>query len=98
MPRLTIHYDLRHPAEFAVSGADLYAAALGQIDWAEAHGFSSVGFGEHHQSPDGYLPAPLMVAAAVGARFSPLLAGIDPAWSNEMLALVEREVLPALSR
>ena len=31
-------------------------------------------------------------------RFSPLLAGIDPVWSNEMLALVEREVLPALSR
>jgi alkanesulfonate monooxygenase SsuD/methylene tetrahydromethanopterin reductase-like flavin-dependent oxidoreductase (luciferase family) len=30
-------------------------------------------------------------------RFSPLLAGIDPDWSNAMLDLVEREVLPALT-
>lgn len=68
MPRLSLHYDLRHPAEFGVSGADLYAAALDQIAWADAQGFATVGFGEHHQSPDGYLPSPLMVAAAVGAR------------------------------
>ncbi|MDH5291700.1 MAG: LLM class flavin-dependent oxidoreductase, partial [Acidimicrobiia bacterium] len=29
-------------------------------------------------------------------RFSPLLAGIDPARARPMLELVEREVLPAL--
>lgn len=68
MPRLSVHYDLRHPAEFGVSGADLYAAALDQIAWADEQGFATVGFGEHHRSPDGYLPSPLTVAGAVGAR------------------------------
>ncbi|MDH4171660.1 MAG: LLM class flavin-dependent oxidoreductase [Acidimicrobiia bacterium] len=67
MPRLSIHYDLRHPQHFGVSGADIYAAALDQIAWADANGFERVGFGEHHQSPDGYIPSPLVIAGAVGA-------------------------------
>jgi alkanesulfonate monooxygenase SsuD/methylene tetrahydromethanopterin reductase-like flavin-dependent oxidoreductase (luciferase family) len=67
VPALTIHYDLRHPAAFGVSGADLYAAALDQIGWADRNGFARVSFGEHHQSPDGYVSSPLVVAGAVGA-------------------------------
>lgn len=68
--QLTIHYDLRHPAQFGVDGATIYAAALDQIRWADDNGFATVGFGEHHQSPDGYIPSPLVVAAAVGAATS----------------------------
>jgi alkanesulfonate monooxygenase SsuD/methylene tetrahydromethanopterin reductase-like flavin-dependent oxidoreductase (luciferase family) len=34
-------------------------------------------FGEHHQSPDGYLPAPLVFAAAVGGRTKKIRAQIS---------------------
>ncbi|HUV10066.1 MAG TPA: LLM class flavin-dependent oxidoreductase [Acidimicrobiia bacterium] len=97
MPRLSLHYDLRHPGAFGVSGKDLYAAALDQIAWADAHGFTTVGFGEHHQSPDGYLPSPLLVAAAVAARttrircqVSTILAPLyDPIHLAEDIAVVD---------
>lgn len=68
MPKLAINFDLRHPSELGANGPDTYAAALDMIAWADDHGFAKVSFGEHHQSPDGYLPCPLVFAAAVGGR------------------------------
>ncbi|MCU1485449.1 MAG: Luciferase-like, subgroup [Actinomycetia bacterium] len=70
MPLKAINFDLRHPVELGANGPDTYAAALDMIAWAEDHGFARVTFGEHHQSPDGYLPTPLVFAAAVGGRTS----------------------------
>ena len=35
---------------------------------AEAHGFQSMFFGEHHQDNDGFVPSPLLLAAAVAAQ------------------------------
>src|SRR3954465_5767642 len=70
MPLKAINFDLRHPAELGANGPDTYAAALDMIAWAEDHGFALVTFGEHHQSPDGYLPTPLLFATAVGGRTS----------------------------
>ncbi len=63
----TISFDLRAPAFGAPAGA-LYAAALDQCAWADALGFDFVGIGEHHASDDGYLPSPLVFAAAAAAR------------------------------
>jgi len=63
----TISFDLRAP-DFGAPVAELYAAALDQCAWADALGFDVVGIPEHHASPDGYLPAPLVFAAAVAAR------------------------------
>jgi alkanesulfonate monooxygenase SsuD/methylene tetrahydromethanopterin reductase-like flavin-dependent oxidoreductase (luciferase family) len=70
MPVLAIDFDLRHPTGLGADGPGTYRAALDMIAWAEDHGFARVTFGEHHQSPDGYLPAPLVFAAAVGGRTS----------------------------
>jgi alkanesulfonate monooxygenase SsuD/methylene tetrahydromethanopterin reductase-like flavin-dependent oxidoreductase (luciferase family) len=67
-PLLALDFDLRHPPQLGASGAATYAAALDIVAWADDLGFERVAFGEHHQSPDGYLPAPLVFAAAVGAR------------------------------
>src|SRR5262249_60054819 len=64
---LVISYDMRAPA-FGAPARELYAAALDQVQWADGLGFDTVGLGEHHGSPDGYNPSPLVLAAAMGAR------------------------------
>jgi hypothetical protein len=64
---LVISYDMRAPA-FGASARDLYAAALDQVEWADGLGFDIVGLGEHHCSPDGYNPSPLILAAAMASR------------------------------
>ncbi len=67
-PTMSMSFDLRHPAEFGPSGAEIYRAALDMCAWADERDFSHIGVGEHHQSADGYLSAPLVFAAAVGGR------------------------------
>jgi len=82
---LVISYDMRAPT-FGAPARALYAAALDQVRWADELGFDIVGLGEHHSSPDGYNPSPLVLAAAMGAvsrrirlRTSVLLAPLyDP--------------------
>ena len=64
---LVISYDMRAPA-FGAPARELYAAALDQVQWADGLGFDLVGLGEHHASPDGYNPSPLVLASAMGAR------------------------------
>ena len=41
---------------------------IAEAQLAEASGFDSCFFGEHHQDHDGFLPSPLIVATAVAAR------------------------------
>jgi alkanesulfonate monooxygenase SsuD/methylene tetrahydromethanopterin reductase-like flavin-dependent oxidoreductase (luciferase family) len=62
-----VRFDLRAP-EFGAPTADLYATALDMAAWAEGHGFTAAVVSEHHASDDGYLPSPLVVAAAMAAR------------------------------
>jgi alkanesulfonate monooxygenase SsuD/methylene tetrahydromethanopterin reductase-like flavin-dependent oxidoreductase (luciferase family) len=54
--------------DFGAPARELYAAALDQVEWADALGFDSGGLGEHHASPDGYDPSPLILASAMGGR------------------------------
>jgi alkanesulfonate monooxygenase SsuD/methylene tetrahydromethanopterin reductase-like flavin-dependent oxidoreductase (luciferase family) len=65
-----MNFDLRHPAQFRPSGAEIYASALDMCAWADEQGFSRVGIPEHHQNEDGYISCPLLFAAAIGARTS----------------------------
>lgn len=54
----------------APAGADpdRYRAALDMAEWADSNGCLAVSICEHHGSEDGYLPSPLVMAAAVAAR------------------------------
>jgi len=64
----TLRFDMRLPPDGSSSPQELYATALEMAAWAEAHGCAGVQVSEHHASPDGYLPAPLLLASAMAAR------------------------------
>jgi alkanesulfonate monooxygenase SsuD/methylene tetrahydromethanopterin reductase-like flavin-dependent oxidoreductase (luciferase family) len=68
MPLLNLRYDLRCAPFDDTTSAELVATALDQCAWADRLGFTSVTLSEHHGSPDGYCPSPLVFGAAVAAR------------------------------
>ncbi|MGE0385556.1 MAG: LLM class flavin-dependent oxidoreductase [Gammaproteobacteria bacterium] len=75
MVQLHLMYDMRAPA-FGAPAVDLYQAALDQCEWADRLGFQSVSFMEHHATSDGYLPSPIVMAAAAAGRTRNILIGV----------------------
>jgi len=70
MAFLSMRQDFRAPAFAPESSKEIYAAALDQFVWADEQGFDSLVLSEHHGVIDGWMPAPLTMAAAVLARTS----------------------------
>ena len=93
-----LRFDLRNPAFAGVDLADRYEAALAMIEWADQRGALAVSLSEHHGSEDGYLPSPLVMAAAVAARTTTIAIAInaliapfhDPLRLAEDVAVVDR--------
>lgn len=77
MTPFALRFDLRNPAFANVDLAGRYEAALDMITWADERGAVAVSLSEHHGSDDGYLPSPLVMAAAVAARTSNIRIGIN---------------------
>jgi alkanesulfonate monooxygenase SsuD/methylene tetrahydromethanopterin reductase-like flavin-dependent oxidoreductase (luciferase family) len=67
-----LRFDFRLGPQSDTTMAELYSAALEMTEWGEASGAMMALFSEHHTSPDGYLPSPLVLAAAAAARTSTL--------------------------
>lgn len=65
-----LRFDFRNPSFAGTTAADRYDAALRMAEWADRLGCISIAVSEHHGSPDGYLPSPLPVLAAMAARTS----------------------------
>ena len=63
-----LRFDLRNPEMAATSTADRFAAALDMATWADGLGCVNITLSEHHGSPDGYLPSPVPLLAAMAAR------------------------------
>ena len=63
-----LRFDMRNPSIGGTSMAERYAAALDIVEWADTRGCLAVTVSEHHASPDGYLPSPLIMLAAMAAR------------------------------
>lgn len=93
----TMRFAMRSRTADPVARADLYAATLDMCAWAESRGCAAAIVSQHHGVPDGYLPSPIPVAAAIAARTSTLhisvaallLALYEPAKLAEDLAVVD---------
>jgi len=68
MAFISMRHDFRAPSFAPESAQEIYATALEQFAWADEHGFDSLVLSEHHGVDDGWMPAPLTIAAAVLAR------------------------------
>lgn len=109
MPLFALRYDLRSAPDARVPKAALYRTALDQCAWADRLGFAMVTLSEHHGSPDGFLPSPMVMAAAIAARterlrimISTLVAPLyDPVRLAEDFAVLDNlsngRILPVLS-
>jgi alkanesulfonate monooxygenase SsuD/methylene tetrahydromethanopterin reductase-like flavin-dependent oxidoreductase (luciferase family) len=96
MPLISLAFDMRVP-DLGTSAPDLYAAALEMCEYVDGRGIDFAWVMEHHGASDGYLPAPLTMAAAIAARTRRmrLLAGVvilplhDPVKIAEEIAVVD---------
>lgn len=96
MAMIGIRYDLRVPAFATTTHADLYRACLDQCEWADALGLDVAVLSEHHGVDDGYLPAPVTLAAAIAGRTKRIQINIaavlvplhDPVRLAEQLAVL----------
>ncbi len=66
--KLGLYFDLRDPPPWRRGWGAVYARALETAEQADADGIASLWLSEHHFFEDGYLPQPLVFAAALAAR------------------------------
>ena len=97
---LGLYFDLRNPEPWRRPWSEVYARALDLIVEAERLGADSAWFSEHHMFDDGYLPQPLVMAAAAAARTSRITLGtavLLAALRPPMLVAEEAAVVDQLS-
>ncbi|MFL6062455.1 MAG: LLM class flavin-dependent oxidoreductase [Marmoricola sp.] len=68
MTAFVTRYDFRAPGEALARQHEMFERCLEQATYLEEHGQDAIVLSEHHATTDGYLPSPLVVAAAVAAR------------------------------
>jgi alkanesulfonate monooxygenase SsuD/methylene tetrahydromethanopterin reductase-like flavin-dependent oxidoreductase (luciferase family) len=68
MTSFVSRFDFRAPGADRVARQALFSRALEQAAYLDEHGHDALMVSEHHASDDGYLPSPLLVAAAMVAR------------------------------
>ena len=92
-----MRFDMRAPRTGPATTDALYAAALEMAAWGEEHGAAAAVLSEHHASDDGYLPSPIVLAAAIAARTTTLPVSVaallvplhDPVRLAEDMAVVD---------
>ncbi len=88
--RAGIYLDGRNPEPWAEPWPDFYARQIELVVEAERLGADSVWLSEHHLFDDGYLPQPLVLAAALAARTERIRLGtavlLGPLWNPARLA------------
>jgi alkanesulfonate monooxygenase SsuD/methylene tetrahydromethanopterin reductase-like flavin-dependent oxidoreductase (luciferase family) len=96
-----LRFDFRNPQMADTTMADRYAAALDMAAWADRLGCLSIAVSEHHGSPDGYLPSPIPMLAAMAARTTDVrftIAALIAPFSDPLRLAEDLIVLDILSR
>jgi alkanesulfonate monooxygenase SsuD/methylene tetrahydromethanopterin reductase-like flavin-dependent oxidoreductase (luciferase family) len=75
-PTFGLWYDFRQRLPLG-DYARFYAECLEEIEEGETLGLTGVWLSEHHFVDDGYLPSPLVVAAAIAARTTTMTIGTN---------------------
>ncbi len=97
MAMIGIRFDLRVPPFAHTTHAEMYATCLDQCAWADEQGLDIIVLSEHHGVDDGYIPAPLTLAAAIAGRTKTIRINIaavlvplhDPVRMAEQLAVLD---------
>lgn len=101
MVMVVMRYDLRIPPPgspaHGVTATGQYAAFLDQVRWADKAGLDMVVLSEHHGTDDGFIPAPVTLAAAVASTTERIGISVsaalvimhDPVRLAEQLATVD---------
>jgi alkanesulfonate monooxygenase SsuD/methylene tetrahydromethanopterin reductase-like flavin-dependent oxidoreductase (luciferase family) len=97
MPEISLRFDMRANPQGA-SHQLLYATALDMAVYAEQNSFYSITLSEHHGVDDGYLPSPIVLAAAIAGLtknlrldFKAIIAPLhDPLRLAEDLAVLDQ--------
>jgi len=92
-----MRFSMRAGASDPAARAALYSSTLEMARWSEERGCVAVVVSQHHASPDGYLPSPVPLAAALAAVTSTvpisvaalLLVFYEPIKLAEDLAVVD---------
>src|SRR5271155_2900514 len=91
----SMRFDMRAP-DFGASAVELYEAAVDMCEWAETRGCVAAVICEHHGSPDGYLPTPMILGSAIAARTKQLMMTLivilpfyDPVRLAEEIAVLD---------
>jgi alkanesulfonate monooxygenase SsuD/methylene tetrahydromethanopterin reductase-like flavin-dependent oxidoreductase (luciferase family) len=63
-----LRFDLRVPPFATTTHERQYAACLDMCAWVDELGFDAIAISEHHGVDDGYMSAPITLAAAIAAR------------------------------
>jgi alkanesulfonate monooxygenase SsuD/methylene tetrahydromethanopterin reductase-like flavin-dependent oxidoreductase (luciferase family) len=93
----TMRFDMRAPS---TPTTELYSAALEMAAFAETRGAVAAVICEHHASPDGYLPSPLLLASAMAARTTRLriaVAAVILPFTDPVRLAEEMNVLDIIS-
>jgi alkanesulfonate monooxygenase SsuD/methylene tetrahydromethanopterin reductase-like flavin-dependent oxidoreductase (luciferase family) len=97
MPLMTMRQDFRAPSFGTASPSEIYAGAMEMFRWADDNGFDFLVLSEHHGVDDGWMPAPLTIAAAaLGAtKRAPVMVSAaiiplhDPVRIAEQIAVID---------
>lgn len=97
MAMVVMRFDMRVPPFARTTHAEQYAACLEMCRWADRLGIDLCVLSEHHGVDDGFLPAPLTLAAAVAGATKRLRINIaalllplhDPVRLAEELAVLD---------
>lgn len=76
MALIGLRYDLRVPRDGDVTAAGQYAACLEMCRWGDVHAVDTVILSEHHGVDDGFLPAPIALAAAIAGATTRLAINV----------------------